>query len=69
MHIYGGPFWSKLYNKKASQVTFSASAAFIVDLLSIFVITTQDFFSVFLFFFSCMNYFLIKAVYFFYVVV
>ena len=35
----------------ASQVTFSASAAFIMDLLSIFVIATQDFFSVFLFFF------------------
>ena len=34
----------------ASPVTFSASAAFIMDLLSIFVITTQDFFSVFLFF-------------------
>ena len=53
----------------ASQMTFSASAAFIMDLLSIFVITTQDFFNVFLFFFSCMNYFLIKAVYFFDVVV
>ena len=36
----------------ALQVTFSASAAFIMDLLSIFVITTQDFFSVFLFFFK-----------------
>ena len=29
----------------ASQVTFSASAAFIMDPLCIFVITTQDFFS------------------------
>ena len=39
----------------ASQVTFLASAAFIMDPLCIFVITTQDFFSVLLIFFSCMN--------------
>ena len=52
----------------ASQVTFLASAAFIMDPLCIFVITTQDFFSVLLILLSCMNYF-IKAVYFFYVVV
>ena len=37
------------YNKMASQVTFSASAASIMDPLCIFVITTQDFFSVLLF--------------------
>ena len=35
----------------ASQVTFLASAAFIMDPLCIFVITTQDFFSVLLIFF------------------
>ena len=39
----------------ASQVTFLASAAFIMDPLCIFVITTQDFFSMLLIFFSCMN--------------
>ena len=42
----------------ASQVTFLASAAFIMDPLCIFVITTQDFFSVLLISFSCMNYYL-----------
>ena len=46
------------YDKIASQVTFLASAAFIMDPLCIFVITTQDFFSVLLISFSCMNYFL-----------
>ena len=44
----------------ASQVTFLASAAFIMDPLCIFVITTQDFFSVLPIFFSCMNYFLLR---------
>ena len=34
----------------ASQETFSAGAAFIMDPLSIFVISKQDFFSVLLFF-------------------
>ena len=41
-------------------MTFLASAAFIMDPLCIFVITTQDFFSVLLIFFSCMNYFLLR---------
>ena len=53
----------------ASQVTFLASAAFIIDPLCIFVITTQDFFNVLLISFSCMNYFFINTAYFFYVVV
>ena len=44
----------------ASQVTLLASAAFIMDPLCIFVITTQDFFSVLLILFSGMNYFLLK---------
>ena len=39
-------------------MTFLASAAFTMDPLCIFVITTQDFFSVLLISFSCMNYFL-----------
>ena len=43
-----------------SQGTFLPSGAFIMDPLRIFVITTQDFFSVLLIFFSCMNYFLLK---------
>ena len=53
------------YDKIASQVTFLASAAFIMDPLCIFVITTQDFFSVLLIFFSCVNYFLLKLFTFF----
>ena len=52
----------------ASQLTFSASAAFIMDPLCIFVITTQDFFSVVIFF-KLHELFFVKAVYFFYVVV
>ena len=48
----------------ASQVTFLASAAFIMDPLCIFVITTQDFFSVLLIFLAAWIIF-IKAVYFF----
>ena len=44
----------------ASQVTFLASSAFIMDLLCIFVITPPDVFSVLLSFFSCMNYFLLR---------
>ena len=38
------------YNKMASQLRFLASAAFIMDPLCIFVITTQDFFRVLLVF-------------------
>ena len=53
----------------ASQVAFLASAAFIMDPLCIFVITTQGFFSVLLISFSCMNYFLWRLFSFFYVVV
>ena len=53
------------YNKMALQVTFLASAAFIMDPLCIFVITTQDFFSVLLIFYSCMNYFLLRLFTFF----
>ena len=48
-----------------SQVTFLASAAFIMDPLCIFVITTQDFFRVLLIFFSCMNYYLLRLFTFF----
>ena len=48
----------------ASQVTFLASAAFIMDPLCIFVITTQDFFSVLLIFLA-VGIIFIKAVYFF----
>ena len=55
-------------NKMASQVTILASAAFIIDPLCIFVITTQDFFGV-LFFFQLHELFFIKTVYFFYVAV
>ena len=46
----------------ASQVTFLASAAFILDPLYIFFITTQTFFSGLLIFFSYMNYFLLRLV-------
>ena len=54
----------------ASQVTFLASAAFIMDLLCTKEILCSDDKNVLLNFFSGMNYFLLlKAVYFFYVVV
>ena len=53
------------YNKMALQVTFLASAAFIMHPLCIFVITTQDFLSVLLIFYSCMNYFLLRLFTFF----
>ena len=46
-------------------MTFLASAAFIMDPLCIFVITTQDFFSVLLILFSCRNYFLLRLFTFF----
>ena len=50
----------------ASQVTFLASAVFIMDPLYIFVITTQAFFQCVVNFFSYMNYFLLRLVTFLY---
>ena len=53
------------YNKMASQLTFLASAAFIMDPLCISVITTQDFFSVLLVFLAAWIIFLLRLFTFF----
>ena len=41
---YEGPFWSKSDNKIAPQVNFNPTAANIMDIMCIFVITKQYFF-------------------------
>ena len=46
MLSYGGPFWSNHDNKIAPQVNFNTTAANIMDVLCIFVITKQYFFNV-----------------------